>query len=214
MARTVVVKKNATHWQSQHIAQLVRLCSKGAGCVPEARFAAYVEWSESGDCFGSVSAGYNLNYDIWIKLPKRGRASNLAPLVQLSQSTLGKQGPGLPLHQTYRLAKRLTSSMYEMTTTLQRGSKQRRARIRATKNGVRPSWIPEDFSIQKYAPKKPAEDKRTFIEKVEDDIARAEERVEKWEAEVERVEGLLERAQRDLKKHQKRLRDAKKRRGA
>jgi hypothetical protein len=210
MGHEVKITKNETHWQSRDISRMVRLSFQAAR--EEAKQRVHVEVYQAPN----ASVAWDLRnewsrYVLRLYLPKRGCQSDQPPLVQLAQATLGANGNILPPHQTYILAKAITWRLLRRHTVKQRGVRQRTARVKAI--GYRPYWIPENFAIRKYAPKKKPEDNRTFIEKVEDDIARAEERVEKWEAEIERAEAHLKRAQRDLKKHKRRLKEAKKRRG-
>lgn len=218
MERKVKVTRNDTHWQSRDIGKMVRLCMKAAGINKDRYSQVTVTYSKGPVCnltINSYTARGTLH--ISVALPKRGRQSGAPALIQMAAVMLGADGPILPLLQTYHLAKRMATQLYSYHTTGGgRGWTARGLRLRKQlrQDGVRPPWLPESFSIRKYAPKKRPEDNRTFIEKVKDDISRAEERVEKWEAEIEHAEAHLKRAQRDLKKHKKRLRDAKKRRAS
>ena len=87
---------------------------------------------------------------------------------------------------------------------------RQRALEKARGSRVRPTWLSKNSFVKRYAKPKEAP-KKTFIQKVEDDLERAEVRVEEWEAQIEHAESHHKRALRDLKKEQKRLRDARKR---
>ena len=87
MARAIRVVKNDTHWKSSDIGKMVRLCTKGAGADQKRRRDVEVHYSKSADCAVSLEyASHTQMAYIYLYLPKRGRRSDRAPLVQLAQA--------------------------------------------------------------------------------------------------------------------------------
>ncbi len=180
MARSIKVVENKTHWRSSDIGRMVRLCLKAA--APSSIKTEVVIVSADSSSFEvskEIAGTYNFDTNpvsvtqrriLTISLPRRGKRSNQSPLIQLAQAALGGGGDILPLHQTYDLAVKIAKEVFPSHKG-QRGWHSRRNKVYKVPRGTRPTWIPDDFSIRKYAPQKKRVDTRAFTEKVEDDIA-------------------------------------------
>ncbi len=201
---------NTTHWQTRDVQKIVRAAMSFAGWKGDGWsqvLTVEVNWARAGNTYGEIGSTF-VRGAVQVNLPKRGPKDD--PITMLATAAISDE-PVLAPSVVYTLARTLALTFIKDRTRLtEKYRKRKRQLVSLRASKARPTWLPENAFIKRYAKQKPPE-KKTFVEKVEDDLGRAEVRVEEWEAQIEHAEAHLKRALRDLKKEQKRLRDARKR---
>ena len=206
MAQKVDIVKNETHWQSANIKTMVLAALKHSTWKPDRPLL--VEVSYTKESWGEYAI-HTRAVSLDLCLPKRGPRLNSA-LRALASAAVSDQ-PILPVEVTWWMARQLAYEFMHRVPADNMSNRlySRREGLHADlEERTRPSFLPADAYITRYAKPKPPR-KKTFLEKVEDDLSSTEENLAKWEKRKRATDNMVKSWRKELKKQQKRLRDGR-----
>ena len=206
MGATKLTVNNETHWKSTNIGTLVRAALKHSKWKPPT-LTVNVCWSKPGNSYGEIGLSV-MGRRLELNLPKRGPRDS--SLTMLATAAVDDQ-PVLAPSAVYCLVRTMAYHFMgaldpdTMSNTLY---DRKRALNRNKTSRVRPTWLPNEIYIKRYAKKKPPR-KKSHLEQVELELTSAEVNLARWEKKKEFANNKVKSWRKELKKQQKRLRDGR-----